>query len=92
MIYSIDAEKRVIRLYHGDISLPWWKRTTSSFEREMHELEQTIKIATGLRRVNRRHDTVRLHVEFHIRAELFNRAAAAVRMRHGKENRLLLNN
>lgn len=76
--YVIDADRCVIRVYHGDLDESWWKRGMSDGEGKVRKVEDIIREATGLQRVSRIHD--RNIVEFRIRKELFNRAAVALRM------------
>lgn len=76
--YAIDANERVIRVYHGDLDKSWWKRGGSAGEGRVRKVEDIIREATGLKRVSRTHDWN--VVEFRIRKELFNRAAVALRM------------
>jgi hypothetical protein len=76
--YVIDADERVIRVYHGDLDKSWWKRGMSDGEGKVRKVEDIIREATGLQRVTRIHD--RDVVEFRIRKELFNRAAVALKL------------
>lgn len=76
--YVIDANERVIRVYHGDLDKSWWKRGKSAGEGQVRKVENVIRAATGLQRVTCIHD--RNVVEFRIRKELFNRAAVALKM------------
>lgn len=76
--YVIDANERVIRVYHGDLDKSWWKRGESPGEGKVRKVADIIREATGLQRVTCIHD--RDVVEFRIRKELFNRAAVALKM------------
>lgn len=76
--YVIDADRRVIRVYHGDLDQSWWKRGMSDGEGKVRKVGDIIREATGLQRVTCIHDGN--VVEFRVRKELFNRAAVALRM------------
>lgn len=76
--YVIEADRCVIRVYHGDLDKSWWKRGGSAGEGQVRKVEDIIRETTGLKRVSRTHDWN--VVEFRIRKKLFNRAAVALRM------------
>lgn len=76
--YLILRESRVIRVYHGDLDQSWWQRGMLHGERMVEKVESVIRLATGLQRVTRRH--TRECVDFMLSAELFDRAAVAVRL------------
>jgi hypothetical protein len=76
--YVIDADRRVIRVYHGDLDQSWWKRGMSDGEGKVRKVGDIIREATGLQRVTCIHDGN--VVEFRVRKELFNRAAVALKM------------
>lgn len=85
--YAIDADRRIIRFYHGDIDvMSYWQRGKSHYEWAMKEFERTMIVATGLKRIKKTHDNLRGHVDYKLSAKLFNQAAVAVRMRHGAPN------
>lgn len=79
--YLIMRGAQIIRVYHDDLDNSYWKRASSSCEREMQDVERTIMAATGLKRVFRKHG--RVIVDFHINdSAKFNSAAIAVMMKY----------
>ena len=76
--YCLLPEKCVIRVYHADIDQSWYRRGKSQDERDMKAIETTIKTATGLRHVCRKHGIG--YVDLRLRPALFSTAAVAVRL------------
>lgn len=79
-----------VRVLHLDLDKSWWKRGMSPWERDVAQVEGTIRLATGLRRVLKRHG--RCYVELRVRSELVARAVTAVRLEHGKPSEISLLN
>lgn len=77
-IYKLDRSARVIRVFHDDLDLSWWKRAGSVYERDVRAVESLIRRTTGLQRVYRRHE--RCWVVFVLSNRHFNAAAVAVRL------------
>jgi len=77
--YLIQREARAIRVFHSDLDQSWWRRGRSPDERRLKSVEAVIKQATGLQRTYRRHG--HSFVELRVRADRFEAAAVAVRLR-----------
>lgn len=69
---------------HLDLDESWWKRGQSPWERDVAKVESVIRLATGLRRVTKRH--ARFYVELRVRQGLAARAVAALMMEFGEQS------
>lgn len=73
-----------IRVMHLDLKWPWWKRRQSSWEHDVAQVESTIRAATGLQRVTKRHG--RYYVAMRVRKPLTPCAVAAVMLTYGEQS------
>jgi len=76
-----DGEIRVMHLYLDD---SWWQRGGNRWERDVADVERTIRAATGLQRVTKRHS--RHYVAMRVRKQLMPGAVAAVMMTFGQQS------
>lgn len=77
-----------IRVMHLDLDDSWWKRGGSTWERDVADVERTIRAATGLKRVTKRHG--RHYVAMRVRKNLVPSAVAAVVITFGQQSKLSL--
>lgn len=78
--YAILPERRAIRVKHFALDDTWWKRGMSPSERGVREIENVLRMASGLQHLYRRHNHRHNFVEFRISAKAFNAAACALRI------------
>lgn len=82
--YSINKKNHTIIVFHADLDKSWWKRGESSDETKVKEIEKTICLVTGLKRVTRHHE--RFAVIFKLAPRHFTQAAVAVRLKYGEQD------